>query len=220
MQKFTVFSILLSVSVILMIGDIIAHDYLGGSNELVEEVESTEEIEPSVETENTDEPTEESTEESVDLSEDTSEVILEPTLSLDILENSGFYSPVLKDISYSGLLFQFITFSDQTEAFIYQWNFFDGEQYIGSIYEIRYPTETGSFQGYLALRERASGLSELGTVNEVNNYGDASFYFNHKTKVKTIHLVLRRGSTIYAFEYAQNHHEKMKKVFDILGSTL
>lgn len=242
MQKFTVFSILLSLGVILVIGDVIYHDYLNGSSESATEellpTPNTENIEnvnvedvdlPSTKPPETTTPTETVVpDNSVSLSEDNAvdniasdvTTFLQPTLNIETFSDSGFLSPVLKDTSYSGLVFQFISFSDQTEATIYQSNLFDGEQYIGSIYEIRYPTETGSFQGYLALRERASALTDLGEVNEVSNYGDASFYFNHKTKIKTVHLVIRSGSIIYAFEYAQSYHEKMKKVFDILSSPL
>lgn len=220
MQKFTVFSILLSLSVILGIGDIIFHDYLNGGTG-ASTVTDVEELLPVVE-EGDEEIQEEETQTAadaaaVDLSE---ENLLEPSLSLKHFEEAGFKSPVLKDTIYSGLVFQFISFSDQTDANIYQWNLFDGEQYIGSVYQILYGTETGSFQAYMALRERAQGLTQLGTVNEVNNYGDTSFYFNHKTKVRTIHLVFRSGASLYAFEYAQSYHETMKKVFDRIGTLL
>ncbi|OGJ46282.1 hypothetical protein A3J23_02240 [Candidatus Peregrinibacteria bacterium RIFCSPLOWO2_02_FULL_48_14] len=217
MQKFTVFSILLSLAVILGIADIIFNDYLNGEASVTPVVEEDYlPIEEEVIEEEIIE--EENGGEEVDLSED--QAFLEPNLGLELFEESGFSSPVLKDTIFSGLVFQFISFSDQKDATIYQWNLFDGEQYIGSIYEIRYATETGSFQGYLSLRERAGGLANLGTVNEVNNYGDASFYFNHKTKVKTIHLVFRSGASIYAFEYSQSAHDKMKKAFDRTASLL
>ena len=217
MQKFTVFSILLSLAVILGIADIIFNDYLNGEASVTPVVEEDYlPIEEEVIEEEIIE--EENGGEEVDLSED--QAFLEPNLGLELFEESGFSSPVLKDTIFSGLVFQFISFSDQKDATIYQWNLFDGEQYIGSIYEIRYDTETGSFQGYLSLRERAGGLANLGTVNEVNNYGDASFYFNHKTKVKTIHLVFRSGASIYAFEYSQSAHDKMKKAFDRTASLL
>ena len=212
MQKFTVFSILLSLSVVLIITDTVYHDYL---NESEDTVTAPQEEDPAEE-----DPEKEA---AVELSEEDQEpivTVLEPTLSAEFFASSGFLEPVLKDTVFSGLVFQFISFSDQTEASIYQWNLFDGEEYIGSIYEIHYPTETGSFQGYLALRERAMSLTDIGSVNEVNNYGDASFYFNHKTKIKTVHLILRTESSIYAFEYSQSAHEKMKKVFDNLGPLL
>lgn len=219
MQKFTVFSILLSLSVILIIGDIVFHDYLGEDAGAQEFFPSAEE---SMEDENLDSeaaPSEEEVldETSVELSEDASVGPLPSTLSSAVFTGAGFMNPVLKDTLFSGLIFQLIEFP---KPFVYQWNVFDGEQYVGTVYEIKSATETASFQSYLGLREGAQALSTVGEVNEVNNYGDASFYFNHKSKTKTIHLVMRSRSDVYAFEYAQLHHEKMKKVFDNLGLPL
>lgn len=220
MQKLTIFSVLLSISVVLIVVDTVSHDYLTAFEAPQQTTEPQEESDdsevPLLEEEL--EPEEEAT---VSLSEDLdTPELLDSNLDASFFENADFVSPVLKDTLYSGLVFQFISFSDQNDASIYQWNLFDGEQYIGSIYEIRYPTETGSFQGYLALRERAMSLPEIGSVNEVNNYGEASFYFNHKTKIKTVHLVIRTGASIYAFDYSQSNHEKMKKVFDSLVPVL
>lgn len=145
-----------------------------------------------------------------------SESGLPSLLSSELFEQAGFEVPTLKEASFSGLLFQFLGFTDQQVANVYQWNLFDGSTYVGTIYEVAYPTDTGGFQGYLNLRDEAKTLTEMGTVNEVNNYGDASFYFNHKTKVKTVHLLIRIGARLYGFEYSQSYHDKMKNVFDIL----
>ncbi len=216
MQKFTVFSIILSFSLILMIGDLVFHDYLNrdGAEDVVIEEETLMEEAPATEPELSEAT--EPEESPVLQSEEETIVIPETAISDSLFTQAGFLDPILKDTIFSGLVFQFISFSDQTDAFVYQWNLFDGESYVGSIYEMVYPTETGSFQGYLALRERATALTDLGTVNEVNNYGEASFYFNHKTKTKTVHLIIRKGAKIFAFEYGQASHETMKKVFGLL----
>lgn len=218
MQKFTVFSILLSISIVLMIGDIVFHDYLSQfREEAIMPVEENDILQES----------ETSQESYVLLSEEASEsdevetvAVVASSLDTALFQKAGFTKALLKNALFSGLIFQFISFSDQTEATVYQWNLFDGENYVGSVYEMKYTTETGSFQGYLAVREQAMSLTELGTVNEVNNYGDASFYFNHKNKTKTVHLIMRSGNSLYAFEYGQSHHETMKKVFDILSPLL
>lgn len=208
MQKFTVFSVLLSFTVILIIGDMVLHDYLDADqfeqsvesleseiNELQGEPEATDGIEG-----------EASIDEDVTLSEENTN----PTITTELLASSGFGNPVLKEAIFSGYIFQFINFADQLGATTYQWNFFENEAYKASVYEIKYDTETGSFQGYLNLRKRAGELTQIGTVNETNSYGDASFYFNHKTKTKTVHLVIKRGRTIYAFEYPYSIHDRMK----------
>ncbi|QQR54917.1 hypothetical protein IPG41_07125 [Candidatus Peregrinibacteria bacterium] len=205
MQKFTVFSLLLSLVVVLATVDVLFHDYLG-EDPAVEENQTVEEIPEPLDTE--------PVEEEVELQEEKS-----PSwITGDLLTQAGFTLPVVKEALFSGLIFQIIPFSDASQSQLSQLNFFDGERYVGSFYEIVYPTDTGSFQAYLTLREAAKALPDLGTVNEVNMYGDASFYFNHKSKVKTVHMVALYGKRIYGFEYAQTEHEKMKKLFDILKS--
>lgn len=220
MHKFTLFSILFSISVVLLLLDVLLNDYLTTSPPFAEATqeesvtlpEGFDESQLQVNTLGPD----------VQLSEEQIEAVVADLESLPAqldearLASIGFDGPVLKEAIYSGLIFQFLSFADQEEAYIYQSNFFNGSEFIGSIYEIRYPSETASFQGYLALRERAQSQSRLGELNEVNLYGDASFYFNHFEKTKTVHLVIRRGDTLYAFEYAYRHHELMKKLFDAL----
>ncbi len=216
MHKFTVFSIILSLSVLLILGDVVIHDYLNPDNypsnkDLATSEEDssdfaldTEDSEPNVEL------SEESETENLDV------VYMDVELREELFLQAGFIAPILKETLFSGLVFQFLPFSDQTDALIYQVNLFEGENYVGSVSEMTYPSETASLQGYLTLRDRAAELTELGEINEVNNHGSASFYFNHVNKTKTVHFVMRSGSKIYAFEYPYAQHENMKKVFDLL----
>jgi hypothetical protein len=202
MQKFTVFAILLSLSVVLVLGDILLNNYLKTSvlsAEIPAEVLIVEQELP-VELE----------------TEDLAVESPESQLALNNLEAAGFFSPVLKEALFSGLLFQFIPLDSPTDLISSQWSIFDGENYVGSIYELAYSSETGALQGYFAIRNLAQGLTELGTVNEVNLYGEGSFYFNHKIKNQTVFIVIRSGSTVYGFEYPYTFHENMKKLFDFL----
>ena len=198
---------ILSAVVVLTIGDVLFHGYLGGASEdplPVENVEDVQDVQP----DGTDAAVADTV---VQLQEE-----ITPLISADMFSMAGFLSPTIKEVDFSGYVFQFVPFTDLGNAKIYQWNIFDGENYVGSAYEIKYGTDTAGFQGYLELRDSGKGLVDLGTVNEVNNYGDASFYFNHKVKTGTVHLVMRSGKDVFAFEYAQSFHENMKKVFDIL----
>ena len=218
MQKFTVFSIILSLSVVLILSDMIFHDYLGEGAANTLELSPADVIydaDVTLPDELTYDSGIDSTEMAlIELAEEIDITVLHPGMTEELFVEAGFFDPTLKDTIFSGYVFQFIGFSDQTDAFIYQWNLFDGQDFIGSVYEIKYPSEMGGFQGYLSLRERAELLTDLGTVNEVNIYGDSSFYFNHVSKTKTVHKVVRSGANVYAFDYAYSHHDKMQKVFE------
>jgi hypothetical protein len=213
MQKFTVFSIILSLVVVLTITDVLFNNYLNLDTavDTTDSTPITDVGEPLTLPTVTDTAT--STDQPVELQE--AGAILS-SLSVDLFRTAGFENPTLKEAGFSGLVFEFLGFTDQSAATVYQWNLFSGAAFVGSIYEIKYGTDTGGFQGYLNLRDEAKTLTDMGTVNEANNYGDASFYFNHKAKVKTVHLLIRVGANLYGFEYAQGYHETMKKVFDSL----
>lgn len=227
MQKFTAFSILLSLVVVLATVDVLFHGYLGAPQDKGATPKPVEQVNTEVDSEMdtpdssvTSDPTHENALEdgTEDPTVELQEAPAESRITGDLLTQAGFVQPVVKDALFSGLIFQIIPFSDGAEADTLQLNFFDGETYVGTFYEMVYLTDTGSFQGYLSLREAAKALTDLGTVNEVNMYGDASFYFNHKSKVKTVHMLALYGNRVIGFEYAQTEHEKMKKLFDILNT--
>ncbi len=235
MQKFTVFSILLSLSIVLGTLDVFFHDYLSPQEDLsppsAEDPLDPESLAPESSDANgnqdDDEPDEvlpnetnetdgtDETDETGEIPVGLQEEPIESLLSEAVFIEAGFTAPAIKSALFSGLVFQFIPVS-ATEAESFQWNIFDGQNYIGTVYELAYSTDTGSFSSYLDLRDRASQLTEIGTLNEVNLYGDASFYFNHTTKTKTVHMVARYGDRVFAFEYMSTAHEQMKKLFDNL----
>lgn len=210
MQKFTVFSIILSMTLLLVLGDLVVHDYLKTGpdarpiEENVSDIGSTSVL-------NTLIPVDTVVEEELE----TPVITMKAELKEDIFVLAGFSSPILKEAIYSGLLFQFIPFAED-DVTVLQSHLFNGEEFVGTVYEIAYPTETASFQAYLTLRERSKSLVDLGSIYEANTSGDSSFYFNHDTKTKTVHLIIRSENTVYAFEYAHLHHESMKNVFDLI----
>ncbi len=204
MQKFTVFSILLSISVLLILADMVAHNYLSRDDVESAALVSQDSVLSAAPPELTPAP------EAVPTNSDAQ-------LELAHFKAAGFLKPVLKEAVFDGNMFTFITFSDQTDALIHEWNLFEGEIFVGSIYEVDYPSETGGFQGYVTLRDRALQLNNLGDVNEAGNYGDSSFYFNHKIKNKTVHLAIRKGATLYAFQYAYAYHDTMRRLFELVS---
>ena len=227
MQKLTIFSLMLSASLILILGDLVLNDYLKQDpvaslpgNELVEETVDAanmnavgdQEVGVVIE----DGPLNESVE--VELASDSqalNEENLLNVLDLSLLRLAGFENPVLKDTLFTGSVFQFLPYSG-SEASVSQMNFFEGENYVGTLYELIHQSDTGSFQSYLDLRDASGDISSEGSLNEVNNYGSSSFYFNHFIKDQTVHLVIRSGQRVYAFEYASKHHESMKPLFELL----
>ncbi len=164
MQKLTVFSIILSLSVLLILGDIVYHDYLDPvystapaedvedyqplMQDYLEDIQETDSNYDADVNENADssETTDADEMAYIQLTEDDSIALLTASLSEDSFIAAGFFDPILKDTIFSGYVFNFVKFSDQAEPFVYQWNLFEGEEFVGAIYQMRYPTATWSYE--------------------------------------------------------------------------
>ncbi len=224
MHKFTIFTILLSVIVIFVVAELVVNDYMGddfASEEITEEVVEEDEI-----------PAEPITEEVVadvdpelrgDEAEvgETEEVITEETtyeavLTQEIFAQTGVTEPVLTTSFYDGLVYGFWDTSEEfAELTVLKHKLFDGADYLGTVYEIQPNSAIDLFTTYETLRSVAEA-SETGEINENNAYGEASFYFNHDTKISMVFLVLRQNGVIYAFEYSPSYHSQMSSLIELL----
>lgn len=240
MHKFTIFTILLSVCVVLIVADLVLHDYWG--EDFASENATTEQTLP-----NENIPDETSPDETVsdeiasdssttpmeDATSITSGVVtdpefygdeednpapseIQPTLTQALTADLGLTEPILETESYTGLIYGFWNLSTALNGTpLLRHKLFDGTTFLGSIYEIQGATEVDLFSLYEELRTLAS-TSNTGTINENNAYGEASFYFNHSVKTNTVFLAVRTKNAVYAFEYAPSAHVQMKKLISLL----
>lgn len=247
MHKFTIFTIIFSIMVVLVIADLVINDYWGKDFADGSQLETSEEapVDLVIKKEETDEDSEEEDalgEEAFDdasvmneLSEgaegtedgdgveipeefrgiDDGEVTVEePSITLDLLLASNFQEPRLEEKAYEELIFGFWDMGDALAEFdVYENALFEGTAYVGMLYEIQTQSEVDGFVAYEALRDTGE-TSDTGEVNETNNYGDASFYFNHNTKTNTVFLVFQKGTMVYAFEYSPSYHSQMKALIE------
>ncbi len=230
MHKFTLFTIGLSVIVILVVAEVVVNDYLGEDfaekdqaiqAEVVEEelmVEAageTEEQGPSV----VDSEVRGDEGDSPELSSPLAEATAEPagpeapqgTLTPELLASIGVLEPKVETVAFNGLVFGLFDVQEEFSGFtVLEESLFDGSNFIGVIYEIATENELQTFGAYETLRQKAQG-SSLGTVNENNNYGEASFYFNHATKTSTVFLVVQKTGHVYAMQYSPSYHGSVMK---------
>lgn len=240
MHKFTLFTILLSVVVVLVVADLVINDFWG--NDFAQETDSETTAEAVVDTETplTDpledpiaftDPEDRGDEEPTDSTNDeetpTEDTPLEstpseetptatPVLVDSLLLDAGFTEPSLTTQAYDGLIFGFwdteVALQDNV---VFQHKLFQGEDYLATFYEIQTDSEVALFEAYETLRSLALS-STNGEINENNAYGDASFYFNHLTKTNTVFLVFQKSSSVYAFEYPPTAHAQARALIDLL----
>ncbi len=220
MHKFTLFTIGLSVVVILVVAEVVVNDYLG---EDFAQKETVEEVAVEVEEPLTDVVAEEGVEAPLD-SEIRGDEIESPVveeeqgapqsvalITTELLASVGVLEPKVETAAFQGLVFGLFDVKEEFAGFtVLEHKLFDGSNFIGMVYEISTENELQTFGAYETLRQKAQG-SSLGTVNENNDYGEASFYFNHSTKTSTVFLVVQKAGHAYAFQYSPSYHRAVVK---------
>lgn len=204
MNKFTIFTIIFSAIVVITVGELVVNDYLDRHGESAD----SEEQMPDVDVE-------------VGVVEDAvvEEAIVEQVsiylAAFDYISFGFAEGTELREKDFTGSIFQFLSFDDDSVERHY-YELFEGESYVGGLYEINCSDPTEAFTVYTDLKQDGLGQPKNGTINEVNNYGEASFYFNDNVKTTSVFLVVLKGDRVYAFSYGHSHHEKFKGVFDAL----
>lgn len=209
MHKFTIFTIIFSIVVVITVGELVIHDYLerkSGAEE-VEVEESTEEavIEEEI-----------AGEEEVVVEE---EPVFEPVASMPGMDFVAFgfaegAALTEKNFPETGM-FSLLEYTSSASQGFY-WELFEGEEYAGGIYEIVCENPTEAFTVYTDLRESGISKPDSGEVNETNSYGETSFYFNHSTKTTTVFLVVLSEDKVYGFTYSHKYHNAFKELFSII----
>lgn len=226
MHKFTIFTIILSIMVILVVADLVVGDFSNPDSSEQAPVVATSaplfDPDPLVEDAEirTDEP---AVDAEVELAE--TSVVAVPALeqplsghlTAELIEGMSLVEPRLETEALVGPLFGLWDVTTPLAGFVVlAHQVFDGPNFVATVFEIQGDNEIQTFAAYEALRQLAL-TSPLGTVNENNNYGDGSFYFNHSTKLNTVFMVIRKGMGVYAFQYAPpSHHTFVRPLIDKL----
>ncbi|MFA6528531.1 MAG: hypothetical protein WCT46_03240 [Candidatus Gracilibacteria bacterium] len=205
MQKFTVFTIIFSAIVIVTVSELVVHDYFDRHSGEVAEVEEVVEV-GEVNGENI----------QASIIDIPSEPEITSILSgLDYTAFGFVEGSALKDKNFPEKVFQFLEFDNNDSEGMY-WEMFADVQYEGGLYEIICGNPTAAFTVYTDLKASALSQEGSGTINEVNNYGLASFYFNDNIKSSTVFLVILGEDRVYAFSYPSEMHERFKGIADSL----
>lgn len=231
MQKFTIFSIIFAVIVLSITAELVTQDYLSklypssaSANLLtnldnldntppaafdeIKEVEPITDVKAPV-TETT--PTPETTPVS-DPSVKVSQKVIDLLPSLDIANIK--YQPV----NFSGKVFDVIeTDVNPDDVALGQLVLGEGESknVLGAIYEFTLKNQQDARKLYTQIKTQAKTLTSI-DVNETNQFGDNSFYLNHKAKINEVFVVTISGTSIFALAYSKQYHETFKPFMGLL----
>ncbi|MEK7523622.1 MAG: hypothetical protein AAB588_01195 [Patescibacteria group bacterium] len=225
MNKFTIFTVILVVSVITVMADLAVRQYFGDGNASVvsfdESVTSDSPGEAGLASSAPPAPLDDSP----PPAQPSPPVVVLPIttspsakLTSELFTATGFTgSPTEKH--FEGKLYQLLDISQIPVDGI---NFFEvsqdaspGATPVAAVTEISLRDEIRALQLYVLLQNKTKPYIDL-SLNETNAYGDRSFYINHAKKPDEAFLTVKIGKTIYGFAYVKTYHAQIKKFIQLL----
>ncbi len=227
MNKFTIFTVILAVSVITVTVDLGLRDYFDKNSEAsVLDSGGTEEVEN----------------EQAPSAPEPPEVVIEAEPQPQqpppppIQEQPPVYTPPppassvtqskiaqadftgrLAEKYFNGRVFQLLDVTKNPVDAISFYEIMEGASSIASITEIVLRDEIRALQLYVLLQNKTKPYIDL-SINETNAYGDRSFYINHAKKTDEAFLTVKIRNRIYAFAYVKAYHSSIKKLIELLNS--
>lgn len=240
MQKFTLFTIIVAVIVLSVTAELITHNYLeelypkvASTNLLgnLDDLDGTNGDNSSTEfdqnEDNPDQPpaTSENTSEETTVEADT-DTENSPAIDLKLSDKIVSLLPSI-DISnlkyvaknYGGQLFDVIATDVNPDTVAYaELVVASGgtNNVIGTAYEFELKDQREARRLYTDIKQKATAISEI-DVNETNQFGQSSFYINHRAKVNEVFTVVTVTNFVYAFAYDKELHESFKPFFGLLS---
>ncbi len=216
MHKFTIFTVLFSLTVIVIIAELLINDFGFYSTyddpslktnilEGQENDESSSEKSSQKSASETDQENEENVRE--ESSKDSSSLDL--AVTLELLGKAGFIEPSIRQVDFNGSLFQLIDLKSYSIDPVVKANLFDKNEFKISLNEIHQNSDVLAEEVYRLIKEEASLNLDI-IINETNQYGDASSYLNHSQKKKTAFLLVLIGNSVYGLEYPHTSHPLAK----------
>jgi hypothetical protein len=226
MNKFTIFTIILAVSVITVTVDLTARDYVqkGEVKTSVVSVGTSTETVPVVTVSEPVAPVATST-----------PVVAEPTapvfapievplaggetiptnVTQEKIGQAGF-SGVLTEKHFDGRVFELLDITKNPVSAMSSYEIFQDGANIVSVTEIVMPDEIRALNLYILLQNKTKPYIDL-TLNETNAYGERSFYINHAKKLDEAFLIVKIGKRLYAFAYVKLYHPQLKQLISLLA---
>ncbi|MFC1810997.1 hypothetical protein ACFLZH_05840 [Patescibacteria group bacterium] len=232
MNKLTIFFIVATISIVLIIGTLLGIQYFS-SDEVESTIQPVEEVEKtatptSTEPEESEEPEEE---EEVDKGPVDYPAIVSPfdfieeepeeekpilaAVTISKVIEAGFKIPDMRSEAFGGIVFTDIDISEYNDDEHIEYTLTESEEFAGIISELIFPDSLISSEVYGSLKLKLIE-NERFIVNETNQYGESSFFANHTEQKNFVFLVVKIKERLYTLHYPAKNHNKMKNLINLL----
>lgn len=134
----------------------------------------------------------------------------------DHVRSAGFSDAVLENEVYDGYLFKSIFVDDLTGVKINKYAIKTTITMFAKVYAFESDALDSSELVFDALKTKISSGLDV-TVNQTDEFGDASFYMNDLRRSNVAFLTVRIGDYVYAFSYPKEYHAQIKNLVTLLN---
>lgn len=217
MNKFTIFTIILAVSIVTVMADLGFRERYGNSGQT-----SVITREEPVSTGTTTAPAQAPIQPAADVSTGTGTpaavtyAVPPPssTITQDKVTSAGFTGSFTEK-HFDGKVFQLLDITKIPVEAIGLYEIAQDGTPVVTVTEIVLKDEIKALQTYVLLQNKTKPYIDL-SLNETNAYGDRSFYINHAKKPGEAFLTVKIGKMIYSFAYVKFYHPEIKKLIQLL----
>lgn len=227
MNKFTIFTIILAVSVVTVMADLgfrERYGYSGQTSVITSENPAADQKQttPPAVTGTTTDPTQvplQPNESDVSTGTNTpaaSYIIPPPSSNVtqEKVTAAGFTGSFTEK-HFDGKVFQLLDITKIPVEAIGLYEITQDGTPVVTVMEIALKDEIKALQTYVLLQNKTKPYIDL-SLNETNAYGDRSFYINHAKKPGEAFLTVKIGKMIYSFAYVKFYHPEIKKLIQLL----
>mgnify|MGYP001584169971 CR=1 FL=1 len=137
-------------------------------------------------------------------------------ISQDQVKAAGFASEAyLADEEFDGFLFKSIQVGDLFDVSVQETLIRSKDALFAKVYVFKMGPSSKASDVYKVLKTRG-GEVKGGNINETNDFGAGSFYFNDTDRTSTAFLVVRINNYIYAFSYPKNFQPQIKNLLKLI----
>ncbi|MBD3327869.1 hypothetical protein GF340_01040 [Candidatus Peregrinibacteria bacterium] len=134
----------------------------------------------------------------------------------DMVGRAGFKNVTLQRIPFNGIMFERIDLRDFKSVPVVKQNLLQNNKtIIATFYEFHAKTEPLANEIYSFIKDRAAGPIEA-EINQTNDYGSASFFINYSDKKNDAFLIVKKGTSVYAYSYPKGSHSLIESLIKLI----
>lgn len=237
MSKFSIFTIFLSVTVTVIVAELLVNQYIrfpASQKQLSTNVLAAEDQHKAADSKMNDTAGEPDSQKNVNqsLSAGDSGQISQaefdqndspakdgPKITFAVMQNAGFTNLVLQRVPFNGILFNTIDLRNFKSVEVIQNNLIEdntNRNQTASFFEFDAGSRMLATEIYSLIKQKTQSLSGV-KMNETNQFGNNSFYINFDDNAQNVFLVVRMESNVYALTYRKDYHPFIKQLLTLLS---